>query len=151
MYICMVLVKVSEALIHATERPLLCGHLRSSRRHRPTRSRLQLARKHLLLRLPRHGNSKRMADDQGAGREIHRRVSRPLGNHSVSHVGLSQLRWVSNCAVLLGYFRGRRASLHDAAQPDVVSERGATAKDCVLVQYVRWRVWWYSVVRDWWY
>jgi MFS family permease len=29
-----------------------------------------------------------MADDQGAGREIHRRVSRPLGNHSVSHVGL---------------------------------------------------------------
>lgn len=135
-----------EALTYGTERAIICSHLRPSRRHRSTRSRLQLAWKHLLFWLSRHGNSECVAHDQSASGQVKRRLSRPLGNYSLPHVGLPQLRWSGDRAILPGCFRSSRTLLYDTAESNVVSERGATATDRVLVQYLCWRLRCHSLV-----
>lgn len=143
--------RVWEVLTHGTERAFIRSHLRPSRGHLSTRPRLQLARKHLLLWVSRHGNSKRMAYDQGAGGQVRRRLSRLLGDHSLPHVSLPQLRWSGHREVFPGCLRSGCTSLYDAAQPYVVSERRATSTDCLLVQHFCWCLRWYSILCDRWH
>lgn len=79
---------VTESPLTLPERPRIRRHLRHKRRRKPQTPRIQLAKQHLLLRLPRYGIPELMANDQDPDWKIRRNVSCTLGRLFMLHGAL---------------------------------------------------------------